>query len=52
MPLLVALEEEEAQEETPLEEEDRVHLDPRAVEELHRTLQCLLHKYQIGRAHV
>src|SRR5579863_4001324 len=45
----VALEEEEAQEETPLEEEDRVHLDPRAVEELRRILQHLLHKYQSQR---
>src|SRR5579863_9838998 len=50
MPPSVALEEEEAQEE-PLqeEEEDRVHLDPRAVEELRRTLQHLLHKYQLQR---
>src|SRR5579863_1091070 len=41
------LEEEEAQEEPLLEEEDRVHLDPQAVEELCRTLQYLLHKYQL-----
>src|SRR5579863_4611280 len=45
----VALEEEEAQEEIPLEEEDQVHLDPRAVEELRRILQHLLHKYQLRR---
>src|SRR5579863_561023 len=45
----VALEEEEAQEEPLLEEEDRVHLDPQAVEELRRTLQYLLHKYQLRR---
>src|SRR5579863_3775880 len=44
----VAPEEEEAQEEIPLGE-DRVHLDPRAVEELRRTLQHLLHKYQLRR---
>src|SRR5579863_8976511 len=49
MPPSVALEEEEAQEEPLLEEEDRVHLDPRAVEELRRTLQYLLHKYQSQR---
>src|SRR5579863_6342403 len=43
----VALEGEEAQEEPLLEEEeDQVHLDPQAVEELRRTLQHLLHKYQ------
>src|SRR5579863_9250983 len=42
----VALEEEEAQEEPLLEEEDRVHLDPQAVEELRQTLQYLLRKYQ------
>src|SRR5579863_4597000 len=51
MPLSVALEEEEAQEEPLLEEEeeDRVHLEPQAVEELHRTLQYLLHKYRLRR---
>src|SRR5579863_3883229 len=50
-PPSVALEEEEAQEEPLLEEEeeDRVHLDPQAVEELHQTLQHLLHKYQSQR---
>src|SRR5579863_2470728 len=45
----VALEEEEAQEEPLLEEEDQVHLDHQAVEELRRTLQYLLHKYQLQR---
>src|SRR5579863_6140091 len=49
MPPSVALEEEEAQEEPLLEEEDRVHLDPQAVEELRRTLQYLLHKYRLQR---
>src|SRR5579863_1490857 len=45
MPPSAAPEEEETQEET-LQEEDRVHLDPQAVEELCRILQYLLHKYQ------
>src|SRR5579863_2907207 len=36
-----------AEEET--QEEDRVHLDPQAVEELRQTLQYLLHKYQLQR---
>src|SRR5579863_2108765 len=51
MQLSVALEEEEAQEGPPLEEEeeDRVHLDHREVEELRQTLQHLLHKYQSQR---
>src|SRR5579863_5933892 len=51
MPPSVALEEEEAQEEPLLEEEeeDRVYLDPQVVEELHQTLQYLLHKYQLQR---
>ena len=41
-------EEEELQEET-LQKEDQVHLDLRAVEELHRILQQLLHKCQSQR---
>src|SRR5579863_8743361 len=36
------------EEEIP-QEEDRVHLDPQVAEELHRTLQYLLHKYQLQR---
>src|SRR5579863_5402430 len=44
-PPSVVLEEEETQEEVP-QEEDRVHLDPQAVEELHQILQYLLHKYR------
>src|SRR5579863_7556781 len=47
-PPSVVLEEEETQEEI-LQEEDRVHLDPQVVEELHQTLQHLLHKYQSQR---
>src|SRR5579863_3355026 len=39
-------EEEELWEETP-QEKDRVHLDPQVVEELHKTLQYHLHKYQL-----
>src|SRR5579863_9596322 len=49
MPPSAALEEEGTQEETPQEEEDQVHLDPQVVEELRRTLQYLLHKYQSRR---
>src|SRR5579863_7889091 len=49
MPPSAALEGEEAQEEPLLEEEDRVHLDPQAVEELRQTLQYLLHKYLLQR---
>ena len=45
MLLSAAPEEEEIPEETLLEE-DRVHLDLQAVEELRQTLQHLLHKYQ------
>src|SRR5579863_2603184 len=44
----VVLEEEITQEEI-LQEEDRVHLDPQAVEELCQILQHLLHKYQLQR---
>src|SRR5579863_3085398 len=47
MQLLVGPEEEE--EELPKEapqEEDQVHLDPQAVEELRKILQYHLHKYQ------
>src|SRR5579863_6487288 len=45
---LAALEEEETKKEI-LQEEDQVHLDPQVVEELHQTLQHLLHKYQSQR---
>ena len=36
-------------EEEGTQEEDRVHLDPQAVEELRQTLQYLLHRYQSQR---